>query len=158
MTAFGEVLEAHGHHCRIYDKPISVTAPGNLTQNAEIIMHILPKESAVPPATCKGYQLSFKLAQEHGKLLVRMKHGRWEEPCSSCPHDLHPLEGVTPELIEAEFLEMMKHVFADARPKLRSAVLRGRQPDARSILTSHRRRVRAADIHNDPPAFPRPPP
>jgi hypothetical protein len=32
MTAFGEVLEAHGHHCRVYDKPTSVTAPGNLTQ------------------------------------------------------------------------------------------------------------------------------
>jgi hypothetical protein len=25
MTAFREVLEAHGHHCRVYDKPISVT-------------------------------------------------------------------------------------------------------------------------------------
>src|SRR5512134_3020927 len=116
MTAFREVLEAHGHHCRIYDKSISVTTPGNLTQNAEIIMHILPKEGAVPPATHKGYRLSFLLAQEHRKLLVQMTHGRWEESCSSCPHDLHPLEGVTPELIEAELLEMMQHVFADARP------------------------------------------
>src|SRR5512147_31784 len=102
MTACGEVLEAHGHHCRVYDKPISVTTPGNLTQNAEIIMHILPKEGAVPPATHKDYRLSFLLAQEHRKLLARMTHGRWEESCSSCPHDLHPLEGVTPELIEAE--------------------------------------------------------
>ena len=126
MTAFGEVLEAHGHHCRVYDKPISVTTPGNLTQNAEIIMHILPKEGAVPPATRKGYQLSFMLAQEHRKLLARMTHGRWEESCSSCPHDLHPLEGVTPELIEAELLEMMQHVFADARPT--SSVDIGRAP------------------------------
>jgi hypothetical protein len=116
MTAFGEVLEAHGHHCRVYDKPTSVTTLGNLTQDAEIIMHILPKESAVSPATHKGYQLSFMLAQEHRKLLARMTHGRWEESCSSCPYDLHPLEGVTPELIEAELLEMMQHVFADARP------------------------------------------
>ena len=116
MATFGEVLEAHGHHCRVYDKPISVTTPGNLTQNAELIMHILPKEAAVPPATRKGYQLSFMLAQEHRKLLVQMTHGRWEESCSSCPYDLHPLQGVTPELIEAELLEMMQHVFADARP------------------------------------------
>ena len=72
MATFGEVLEAHGHHCRVYDKPISVTTPGNLTQNDEIIMHILPKEGAVPPATRKGYQLSFMLAQEHRKLLVQM--------------------------------------------------------------------------------------
>jgi hypothetical protein len=115
MRAFGELLEAHGHHYRVYDKPISVTTPGNLTQNAEIIMHILPKEGAVPAPARKGYQLSFLLAQEHRKLLARMTHGRWEESCSSCPHDLHPLEGVTPELIEAELLEMMRHVFADAR-------------------------------------------
>jgi hypothetical protein len=94
MTAFGEALEAHGHHCRVYDKPTSVTTPGNLMQNAEIIMHILPKEGAVPLMTRKGYQLSFMLAQEHQKLLARM-----EESCSSCPHDLHPLKGVTPELI-----------------------------------------------------------
>ena len=93
-----------------------MTTPGNLTQNAEIVMHILPKEGAVPPATRKGYHLSFMLEQEHGKLLARMMHGRWQESCSSCPHDLHPLEGVTPELIEAELLEMMQHVFADARP------------------------------------------
>jgi hypothetical protein len=124
MTAFVEVLEAHGHRCRIYDKPTSVTTPGNLTQNAEIIMHILPKEGAVPLATRKGYQISFVLAQEHRKLLARMTHGRWEESCSSCPHDLHPLEGVTPELIEAELLEMMQHVFADAR----SSVDIGRAP------------------------------
>jgi hypothetical protein len=116
MAAFGEVLEAHGHHCRVYNKPTSVTTPGNLTQNAEIIMHILPKEGAVAPATRKGYQLSFMLAQEHRKLSARMAHGRWQESCSSCPHDLHPLEGVTPELIEAELLEMMQHVFADGRP------------------------------------------
>ena len=79
MTAFSEVLEARGHHCRVYDKPMSVTTPGNLTQNAEIIMHVLPKEGAVPPATRQGYQLSFLLAQEHRKLLARMTHGRWEE-------------------------------------------------------------------------------
>ena len=83
MTAFGEVLEVHGHHCRVYDKPISVTTPGNLTQNAEIVMHILPKEGAVPAPARKGYQLSFLLAQEHRKLLARMTHGRWEESCSS---------------------------------------------------------------------------
>jgi hypothetical protein len=116
MSAFGEVLQGHGHHCRIYDKPISVTTPGNLTQNAVIIMHILPKAVAVPPPMRKGYQLSFTLATEHGKLSAGMTHGRWEESCSSCPHDFHPLEGVTPELIEAELLEMMQHVFADARP------------------------------------------
>jgi hypothetical protein len=58
------------------------------------------------------------LAQEHRKLLAQMTHGRWEESCSSYPHDLHPLEGVTPELIEAELLEMMQHVFADARPSV----------------------------------------
>jgi hypothetical protein len=115
MRAFGEVLEAHGHHCRVYDKPVSVTTPGNLTQNAEIIMHILPKEGAVPAPARKGYRLSFLLAEEHQKLSARMTHGRWEESCSSCPHDLHPLEGVTAELIEAELLEMMQHVFADAR-------------------------------------------
>jgi hypothetical protein len=126
MAAFGEVLEAHGHHCRVYNKPRSVTTPGNLTQNAEIIMHILPKEGAVAPATRKGYQLSFMLAQEHRKLSARMAHGRWQESCSSCPHDLHPLEGVTPELIEAELLEMMQHVFADARPT--SSVDIGRDP------------------------------
>jgi hypothetical protein len=140
MRAFGEVLEAHGHHCRVYDKPISVTTPGNLTQYAEIIMHILPKEGAVPPVTRNGYQLSFLLAQEHRKLLARMTHGRWEESCSSCPHDLHPLEGVTAELIEAELLEMMQHVFADARPP--SAVDIGRAPwpaaerEKRSYLAS----------------------
>ena len=156
MTAFGEVLEAHGHHCRVYDKPMSVTTPGNLTQNAEIIMHILPKEGAVPPATRKGYRLSFLLAQEHGKLLARMTHGRWEESCSSCPHDLHPLEGVTPELIEAELLEMMQHCLPtrDHRAPSISAVLRGRQPHARSVLTSHRRHVRPADIRKNVPAHP----
>jgi hypothetical protein len=126
MAAFGEVLEAHGHHCRVYDKPMSVTTPGNLTQNAEIIMHVLPKEGDVPPPTRKGYRLSFLLAQDHRKLLARMTHGRWEESCSSCPHDLHPLEGVTPGLIEAELLEMMQHVFADARPT--SPVDIGRAP------------------------------
>ena len=131
MTAFGEVLEAHGHHCRVYDKPTSVTTPGNLTQNAEIVMHILPKEAAVPPATRKGYQLSFMLAQEHRKLLARMTHGRWEESCSSCPHDLHPLQGVTAELIEAELLEMMQHVFADARPTSSVDIGHGSRPAAR---------------------------
>ena len=114
MREFGEVLEAHGHHCRVYDKPISVTTPGNLTQSAEIIMHILPKAGVLAPATGKGYRLSFTLTQEHRKLLAQMAHGRGEHPCSSCPHDLHPLEGVTPGLIEAELLEMMQHVFADA--------------------------------------------
>jgi len=114
MTAFGEVLEAHGHHCRVYSRGISVTTPGNLLQNAEVVMHILPKEdAALPTMTHKAYRLSFILAQ-HAKLLARMTHGRWEESCSSCPHDLHPLQGVTPELIEAELLEMMQHVFADA--------------------------------------------
>jgi hypothetical protein len=28
LTAFGEILEAHGHHCRVYDKPVSVTIQG----------------------------------------------------------------------------------------------------------------------------------
>ena len=135
MAAFGEVLEAHGHHCRVYDKPVSVTTPGNLTQNAEIIMYILPKAGAVPPATHKGYRLSFLLAQEHRKLLARMTHGRWEESCSSCPHDLHPLEGVTPELIEAELLEMMQHVFADAQPT--SPVDIGRAPPPAAEREKH---------------------
>lgn len=113
MTAFGEVLEAHGHHCRVYDRGISVTTPGNLARDAEVVMHILPKEDAALQMTHKGYQLSFTVAQGRAKLLARMTHGRWEEACSSCPHDLHPLLGVTHELIEAELLEMMQHVFAD---------------------------------------------
>ena len=137
MTAFGEILETHGHHCRVYDKPVSVTTPGNLTQNAEIVMHILPKEGAVPLATHKGYRLSFLLTQEHRKLSARMTHGRWEESCSSCPHDLHPLEGVTPELIEAELLEMMQHVFADARPTSPIDIGRAPRPAAERDKRSH---------------------
>jgi hypothetical protein len=117
MTAFGEVLEAHGHHCRIYDKSMSVSTPGNVTQSPEIIMYVLPKAAGEPsPARSNAYRISFLLAQQHGKLLARMAHERGNESCSSCPHDLHPLEGVVPELIEAELLEMMQHVFADAQP------------------------------------------
>ena len=85
------------------------------------------------------------LAQEHVKLLARMTHGRWEESCSSCPHDLHPLEGVTPELIEAELLEMMQHVFADARPT--SPVDIGRAP----------RRAAEREKHADLASATRPP-
>jgi hypothetical protein len=99
-------------------------------------MHILPKERAVAPATCKGYQLSFMLEQEHGKLLARMTHGRWQESCSSCPHDLHPLEGVTPELIEAELLEMMQHVFADAGPTSSVDIGRASGREKHSYLAS----------------------
>ena len=61
---------------------------------------------------------------------------------SSCPHDLHPLEGVTPELIEAELLEMMQHVFADARPRsldIGRAPLPATERDKRSYLASAKR-------------------
>src|SRR5512132_1088023 len=106
----------------------------------EIIMHVLPKEGGVPPQTRKGYRLSFLLAQDHRKFLAQMTHGRWEDSCSSCPHDLHPLEGVTPELIEAELLEMMQHVFAYARPPSSIDTGRGARPTAarekRSYLAS----------------------
>lgn len=117
MTAFGGVLDAHGHRWRVYGKAMSVTTPGNLTQNPEIVMYVLPKTEDEPAsARGDGYQISFILAPEQRKMLARMSHGPSAGPCSACPHDLHPLNGVTSELIEAEILEMMQHVFADARP------------------------------------------
>ena len=114
MAQFAEVLETRGHRCRIYSKPMSVTTPGNLTQGAQIVMQILPKSLSEPPAAGGGCQISFVLALGHAKVLAQMSHGASAQPCSMCPHDLHPLAGVTQELIEAELLEMVQHVFATA--------------------------------------------
>lgn len=114
MVQFAEVLETRGHRCRIYSKPMSVTTPGNLTQGAQIVMQILPKSVSEPSAAGDGCQISFVLALEHAKVLAQMSHGASADPCSRCPHDLHPLAGVTQELIEAELLEMVQHVFATA--------------------------------------------
>lgn len=113
MKEFAEALETHGHVCRVYGKPMSVTTPGNVTQNAEIVMTIVPKVGdEAPEVARREYQISFVLAPEEQKIRAIMTHGPRSEPCSTCPHDFHPLEGVTPELIEAELLEMMRHVFA----------------------------------------------
>ena len=113
MAEFAEVLETRGHRCRIYSKPMSVTTPGNLTQGAQIAMQILPKSLSEPPAG-GGCQISFVLALEHAKVRAQMSHAASAEPCSMCPHNLHPVAGVTQELIEAELLEMVRHVFATA--------------------------------------------
>lgn len=118
MAQFAEALESHGHRCRIYSKPMSVTTPGNLTQGAQIVMQFLPKSLSEPPGTEPGAgggcQISFILALEHAKVRAQMSHGGSAAPCSMCPHDLHPMAGVTRELIEAELLEMVQHVFATA--------------------------------------------
>jgi hypothetical protein len=114
MAQFAQFLESGGHRCRIYSKPMSVTTPGNLTQGAQIVMQVLPKSVSEPPAAGDGCQISFVLALEQAKVLAQMSHGASAEPCSMCPHDLHPLAGVTEELIEAELLEMVQHVFATA--------------------------------------------
>jgi hypothetical protein len=118
MAQFAQVLETHGHRCRIYKKPMSVTTPGNLTQGAQIMMQILPKSLSEPPGTGPGAgggcQISFVLAPEPAKVRAQLSHGASAELCSMCPHDLHPVAGVTQELIEAELLEMVQHVFATA--------------------------------------------
>lgn len=114
MAQFAEVLETRGHRCRIYSKPMSVTTPGNLTQGAQIVMQVLPKSDSEPSTASDGCQISFVLALEHAKVLAQMSHGTSAESCSMCPHDLHPLAGVSQELIEAELLEMVQHVFATA--------------------------------------------
>src|SRR5512134_804344 len=59
MTAFGGVLEAHGHRYSVYAKAMSVTTPGNMTQNPEIIMCIVPRMGGEPAlAHGDGYQIS----------------------------------------------------------------------------------------------------
>jgi hypothetical protein len=114
MAQFAEVLETRGHRCRINSKPMSVTTPGNLMQGAQIVMQILPKSDSEPSMASDDCQISFVLALEHAKVLAQMSHGTSAKPCSMCPHDLHPLAGVSQELIEAELLEMVQHVFVPA--------------------------------------------
>lgn len=112
MNEFAEALETYGHVSRVYGKPMSVSTPGNVTQNAEVVMNILPKtEGEAPEVSRQEYQISFVLAPEKQKIQATMTHGPQNQSCSTCPNDFHPLEGVTAELIEAELLEMMQHVF-----------------------------------------------
>ena len=113
MNEFAEALEMYGHVGRVYGRPMSVSTPGNVTQNAQVVMNILPKTAdEAPEAARQEYQISFVLAPEKQKIQANMTHGPQHQSCSSCPNDFHPLEGVTAELIEAELLEMMRHVFA----------------------------------------------
>jgi hypothetical protein len=114
MQRFLEVLHAHGHACRVYYREPSVTAAGNLTQSAEIVMCIAPKpQPDADEGSSPSYNISFELARAQRKLRARVTHGPWAEACSSCPHSLHSLDEANSELVEAELLKMLRHVIPE---------------------------------------------
>jgi hypothetical protein len=110
MRVFGEVLESYGHSVRIYGRPMSVGS-GGFSQSAEMIMQVSPRrvrsEAAVKED--EGYRISFAFATPQNKILACLANANGA--CTAPQHDLHPLEGVTDALIEAELLEMVGRIF-----------------------------------------------
>lgn len=126
MRTFGEILESHGHGVRIYGRPMSVGS-GGFSQDAETAMHVFPKSRETAGVAATGeYKISFTYATAEHKILVRVTDGIGTS--SSSRHNLHPMDGVTDELIEAELIEMVEHVFRAQE----AALAAGRSADAPS--------------------------
>lgn len=113
MRSVGEIIESYGHSVRIYGRPMSVGS-GGFSQAAEMIMQVSP-HGAGPEADqateqrITEYRISFAFDSMGHKILASLTDANGTSPRPQ--HDMHPLEGATDVLIEAELLEMVLLIF-----------------------------------------------
>lgn len=118
MEKFAHKLNAHGHAVRIYGREMSVEANGN-SRNAEVMMYVTPQgaQSGIKPSGGE-FIIRFSFDPATHKMLAQLSEGA-DRACSySRPFDLHPIEGVTPELVEQELLEMVRYGFECVRREI----------------------------------------
>lgn len=114
MQAFAEVLQAHGHETRVFGREMSVS-PGGFAQHAETVMEIRPRRFG--DNASDGFRIAFQMHTDCRKVLAQVTDCGSEHTHYVRPHDIHPLEGVTPEMVEAELLEMVGYVFGKVDPQ-----------------------------------------
>lgn len=127
MRTFGEVLESYGHSVRIYGRPLSVGS-GGFAQDAEVAMEVSLRRGR-PEAARKqdeGYRISFDFETAEHKILTCLTDATGT--CRRSQYDLHPIDGVTEDLIEAELLEMIELIFD--QEEANAASRRASAPDA----------------------------
>ncbi len=111
MEAFSQVLSEHGHKAWIYNPEASVAQSGH-SQNAELLMYVNPKIGTVPTDTSHGeFLVSFSFDTVENKMLARVTEGLNLPYGYSRPFNLHPVGGVTTELVEQELFEMIRYGF-----------------------------------------------
>lgn len=110
LDAFATVLGDHGHRVRIYGHDIAVDAGGH-SRNPELFMHVTPKGAAEGA----GFVICFSFDLLTHKMLGRVTPASQSDCGHARPFDLHPLEGVTAELVEQELLEMLRYGFESTR-------------------------------------------
>ncbi|TVR95809.1 MAG: hypothetical protein EA406_13215 [Rhodospirillales bacterium] len=115
MQSFAEVLQAHGHEVKVFGRQMSVS-PGGFAQNAETVMEVRPRQ--LGDNAPEGFRIAFQLHTDCRKVLAQVTDYDSEHTHYVRPHDIHPLDGVTPELVEAELLEMVAYVFGKIDPKV----------------------------------------
>lgn len=122
MRSVGEILESYGHSVRIYGRPMSVGS-GGFSQAAEMIMQVSPHGAGPEADQATEYRISFSLDSMGHKILASLTDANGTSPRPQ--HDMHPLEGVTDVLIEAELLEMVVLIFDQEEERLASRAVPG---------------------------------
>ncbi len=114
MQAYSEVLEAHGHGVRIYGHDMSVDDGGH-SRGAELMMHVVPRDRMAAGGDAPGaFVMTFSMDTANHRVLARVTNPADGACGYSNPYDVHPVDGVTAELVENELLEMIRYGFACA--------------------------------------------